>query len=268
MQLKSCDQSLYVLSLYDRVQPVVYGSAKNERGNRDQTWTACQKKYGSQCVHSVACCIGQEDHKISRQGIRILSAVCAIGVHFQLLTWKETKYGKQDPSKPLFMTKRNTPIHSLWMSTCFSQVAARAGIREKIPPKLHKIRAHSARHLLKSAPKTYGCASCAADHVLGRAPRDPYEKQAILYPENLRAQYAKASSRLNIFSKVSSTLNTADDPENMHARIKELEAQVAGTSTTNAGTALLERRHRKSMQEMHDVIESLGKKNQFDSTTT
>ena len=43
MQLKSCDQSLYVLSLYDRVQPVVYGSAKNERGNRDQTWTACQK---------------------------------------------------------------------------------------------------------------------------------------------------------------------------------------------------------------------------------
>ena len=43
MQLKSCDQSLYVLSLYDRVQPVVYGSAKNKQGVKDQVWAACQK---------------------------------------------------------------------------------------------------------------------------------------------------------------------------------------------------------------------------------
>ena len=42
-QLKSCDQSFCVLSLYDRVQSVVCGSAKNEQGNRDQTWAACQK---------------------------------------------------------------------------------------------------------------------------------------------------------------------------------------------------------------------------------
>ena len=46
-QPKSCDQSLYVLSLHDRVQPVVCGSAKDERGNRDQTWAVRQKKYGS-----------------------------------------------------------------------------------------------------------------------------------------------------------------------------------------------------------------------------
>ena len=39
--------SLCVLSLYDRVQPAVYGSAKNEQGNRDQAGTTCQKKYGS-----------------------------------------------------------------------------------------------------------------------------------------------------------------------------------------------------------------------------
>ena len=36
------------LSLYDRVQPVVYGSAKNKQGAKDQVWAACQKKkYGS-----------------------------------------------------------------------------------------------------------------------------------------------------------------------------------------------------------------------------
>ena len=45
-----------------------------------------KKKYDSQCISGTAHCIGQEDHKISRQEIRILFAMCAIGVHFQLLT--------------------------------------------------------------------------------------------------------------------------------------------------------------------------------------
>ena len=46
-QPKSFDQSLYVLSFYDRMQSVVYGSAKNEQCDRDQTETACQNKYYS-----------------------------------------------------------------------------------------------------------------------------------------------------------------------------------------------------------------------------
>ena len=78
-----------------------------------------------------------------------------------------------------------------------------------------------------------------------------------MYPEELRAEYAKASSRLNIISKVEGNLNTTDDPESLLARIKELEAQAAGTSTTNAETALLERRHQKSIQGMYSMIESL-----------
>ena len=173
------------------------------------------------------------------------------------LTWKEGKYGKQGQSKPLFMTKQNTPIHSIWLSTCFSQVAVRAGMQEKISHKVYKMQAHKVRHLLKSTLITYGCAPYAAEHVLGHAPRDAYEKSAILYPKNLRAEYAKASSHINIFSKVESNLNTSDDPESLHARIKELEAQAAGTSTASAEIALLERRHLESMQKMYGVIESL-----------
>ena len=76
----------------------------------------------------------------------------------------------------------------------------------------------------------------------------------------MREEYAKVSSHLNIFSKVESTLNTADDPESLHARIKDLEAQAAGTSTANAEIALLERRHRESMQKMYSAIESLNEK--------
>ena len=42
----------------------------------------------------------------------------------EYLTWKEMKYDKQDPSKPLFMTKQKTPIRCvriiLWLSRSFS----------------------------------------------------------------------------------------------------------------------------------------------------
>ena len=141
----------------------------------------------------------------------------------EYLTWKETKHGKHNTSKPLFMTKQNTPIHSLWVSKNFSEVAVRAGVQKKVSHRVYKIRAHELRDILKSTLLICGCKQYAADHVLGHAPRDSYEKQAVLYPEELRAEYAKASRRLNIFSKIEGTLNTDKDPENLLARIKELE---------------------------------------------
>ena len=48
-----------------------------------------------------------------------------------------------------------------------------------------------------------------AGHVLGHAPRDSYEKQATLYPEKLRSEYAKASGRLNIFTSIERHLRAA-----------------------------------------------------------
>ncbi len=63
--------------------------------------------------------------------------------------------------------------------------------------------------------------------------------------------------------KLESSLNSADDPESLKARVAELEAQIAEAHTTNAEIALLERRHQKSMQEMQKVIESL--KDRIDS---
>ncbi len=120
----------------------------------------------------------------------------------EYLTWKEAKYGRHDASKPLFLTKKKTPIRSAWLSHNFSKIAIRAGIQEKISRKVYKIRAHEVRDLLKSTLLTAGCKQYAADHILGHAPRDSYEKQHLLYPEDLRAEYAKASGRINIFSKL------------------------------------------------------------------
>ena len=94
------------------------------------------------------------------------------------------------------------PIDSAWISRHFSEVAVRAGIREKVSPMVYKMRAHSVRHLLKSTLLRYECKSYVADHVLGHAPKDTYERQTVLHPEALRAEYAKASPYLNIFSKI------------------------------------------------------------------
>ena len=58
------------------------------------------------------------------------------------------------------------------------------------------------RDLLKSTLIVSGCAQYAADHVLGHSPNDSYEKQAMLYPEKMRSEYAKASGLLNIFTNI------------------------------------------------------------------
>ena len=178
----------------------------------------------------------------------------------EYLTWKEAKYGKQDVSRPLFLTKQKKPIHSAWVSKCFSVAAVRAGIQKKVSHHVYKIRSHEVRDLLKSTLISDGCAQYAAEHILGHAPRDSYEKQAILYPEKLRAEYAKASASLNIFSKVESNLNSSVDPESQDERIRDLEEEVAKHKASNAEIALLERRHRQSMQEMYRVMESLKEK--------
>ena len=175
----------------------------------------------------------------------------------EYLTWKEAKHGRHDASKPLFRTKQGRPIHSAWLSVGFSRTAIRAGIQKKVSNRVFKVRAHAVRHLLKSILITSGCAQYAADHVLGHAPRDAYEKQAILYPEMLRAEYAKASSRLNIFSKVENTLNSPKDPESQEARIRELEAQVRELTQAKAGEDLAGGKYKDAINGMNEKINRL-----------
>ena len=103
---------------------------------------------------------------------------------------------------------------------------------------MYKIHSHEVRDLLKSTLMASGCAQYVANHVLGHAPRDSYEKQATLYPEALRSEYAKASGRLNIFTGIERHLRAAgvdsggrqegkgDAAEN--CRYRKIEAQQQG----------------------------------------
>ena len=110
-------------------------------------------------------------------------------------------------------------------------VAIRAGIQKKVSHRVFKLRSHAVRHYQEHPDYEQVRASTPAEHVLGHAPRDAYEKQAILYPEMIRAEYAKASSRLNIFSKVESNLNSPEDPESMEAQITGSEGGGCSVET-------------------------------------
>ena len=155
------------------------------------------------------------------------------------------------------MTKQNIPIHSEWVSKGFSAVAVRAGMQEKVSHRVYRMRSHGVRHILKSTLKASGCAQYAAEHVLGHAPRDAYEKEAIMYPEEMRKEYAKASSRLNIFSKIASTMNSPKDPESQEARIRELEAEVAALKQSKAGEDFTDEKHKNVMNGMNEKINRL-----------
>ena len=147
------------------------------------------------------------------------------------LRWREFREGKKyDPSGPLFVTRRGTPVGPNWISSRFSKAAIDAGIQKRTSHRVFKIHSHEVRDLLKSTLLVSGCAQYAADHVLGHAPRDSYEKQAALYPEKLRAEYAKASGRLNIFSSIEKHLRAAgaDSGEQSppgDGRYQKIEAQ-------------------------------------------
>ena len=126
------------------------------------------------------------------------------------LRWKERRDGKRyDPSGPLFVTRRGAPVGSNWVSRKFSKAAIDAGIQKRTSHRVYKIHSHEVRDLLKSTLIVSECAQYAADHMLGHAPRDSYEKQATLYPEKLRSEYAKASGRLNIFTSIERHLRAA-----------------------------------------------------------
>ncbi len=107
------------------------------------------------------------------------------------------------------MTRRGVPVGPNWISNKFFKAAIDAGIQKRTSHRVYKIHSHEVRDLLKSTLMVSGCAQYAADHVLGHAPRDSYEKQAVLYPEVLRAEYSKASGRLNIFTSIEKHLKAA-----------------------------------------------------------
>ena len=174
----------------------------------------------------------------------------------------------------LFLNKMNKPVSRSWVFCKFRNMAERAGIQKVIGQnirKQYKMDSHELRDLLKSTLIDSGCRIDVADHVIGHKPKDSYEKQAKLYPETLRKEYAKASKRLNIFTKFTSVVNGTDDADELRISLKdkldELE-KIKQRSLDDEAEKIrndkMAEQNARQMSQMMDMINEL--KTQINST--
>ena len=147
----------------------------------------------------------------------------------------------------LYINQFGAPISASWVGERFRVLAVRVGLcKERQGGGLSSTRhSHQLRHLLKSTLIDAGCRIDVADHSIGHAPRDAYEKQAVLYPESLRREYAKAAAKINIFSNFETSIDGSDDIHRLRAEVEAdrkklqeaLAAAEAGKGRNAAGDA-------------------------------
>lgn len=133
-------------------------------------------------------------------------------------------------NQALFLTEKGKPITKEWINISLRKLAKNASLDKTIPGYLqtkHMIVSHEFRDLLKSTLIDCGARPDAADHFIGHAPKDSYEKQTILYPETLRHEYAKASKRLNIFSNFSDFVQNQQSMHELTEKLHKMEDEIA-----------------------------------------
>lgn len=94
----------------------------------------------------------------------------------------------------LFRDSFGNPITRNWIGRRFMKLRKNAGLKNQFT-------SHELRDLLKSTLITCNTRYDVADHCIGHTPKDTYEKQHILYPDTMRAEYTKASKMINILSQ-------------------------------------------------------------------
>lgn len=154
-------------------------------------------------------------------------AVAAIQDYLEY-RYKRTGNAMQE-GEPLFLNSKREAIREPWIRQSFFRIANTAGIQRRLDNYTvarYEKESHELRDLLKSTLLACGTRYDVADHVIGHKPKDSYEKQAVLYPENMRAEYAKASRKINIFSNISQFLRGDSVNEALQRQIEDLRLTV------------------------------------------
>ena len=147
----------------------------------------------------------------------------------------------------IFLTEKRKPINKEWITSTMSKLRKNAGLDQTLSGykiTRYKINSHEFRDLLKSTLIDCGVRPDIADHAIGHAPKDSYEKQATLYPKTLRNEYAKASKRLNIFSNITSMAKGADNISEVNDKLNEMEKKLAKVVKRVSRTSNLRKKSR------------------------
>ena len=146
------------------------------------------------------------------------------------LDWRANKTGeKMKIGQAMFLNSWLKPITNRWISELITKLAVRSGIQKtfeiKSGHKNEKV-SHELRDLLKSTLISCGVSSYASNHLIGHMPRDSYEKEAILYPDKIRAEYMKASSTLNIFTGFTKYISGDTERDVLINEVQELKDKL------------------------------------------
>ena len=146
------------------------------------------------------------------------------------LDWRIKKTGSlMKIGQAMFLNSNLNPVTNRWVSELVTKLAERSGIQKRFAIKSgHKNEkvSHELRDLLKSTLNSCGVSAYASNHLIGHMPRDSYEKEAILYPDKIRAEYMKASSTLNIFTGFTKYISGDTERDVLTHEVEELKNEL------------------------------------------
>ncbi len=131
-----------------------------------------------------------------------------------------------EKGEPIFITSRKKPISHNWVMELIPRLAKNAGIQETTIYKTRKMNhktSHELRDLLKSTLIACGVTQYVCELAIGHKVGDSYEKQDQLYPEKTRSEFMKASSKLNIISKIKNAINEEDSSEELKIKLSKMK---------------------------------------------
>jgi len=147
------------------------------------------------------------------------------------LDYRRKKKGQpMKNGEPIFLNSQGFPIKDNWIQRVVPKLAERAQIQSVIEHyKLvtrHTKTAHELRDLLKSTLIVSGTIGYVCELAIGHKVGDSYEKQDQLYPDKSRAEYMKASKKLNIFSNISHYMKGDEEKEALRQQVADLKDKL------------------------------------------
>jgi len=144
------------------------------------------------------------------------------------LDYRQEKTGKpMKDGEPLFITTKNEPINNQWISGLIPKLAKRSQIQKVLEHYSRVIRyektSHELRDLLKSTLIVSGTVGYVCELAIGHKVGDSYEKQDLLYPEKSRAEFAKASKKINVFSNITNYIKNDFEKDGLKQEIADLK---------------------------------------------
>jgi len=130
--------------------------------------------------------------------------------------------------EPIFINSIKQPISVEWLMRLVPRLAQNAGIQNKF--KVNKIMknektSHELRDLLKSTLISCDVVQYVCEMAIGHKVKDSYEKQDKLYPNKSRAEFMKASKKINIFTNIANHMEGDEEKLILQNQIQDMKRQ-------------------------------------------